>query len=224
MSDLTLEELAEKVDKVWKIAENMEKKKHEGTDHMDEEEKMKAKKAEDEKKEKEMKEAKRAEMDDKMKEAMEEKDHDKKMAKMKKAMEDYDEHIEKVGLGKPKESQNHEAMTEEEKEHVASIVDKDKQDYINKILTAATITAPEQLEDIKKMVKTASISELKNYAKFVPDFTGVAAKQTISPQKPIIPFFASMNPAEIDSKQLNASSPDSAFASMSTKDLMEGKV
>ena len=57
-------------------------------------------------------------------------------------------------------------------------------------------------------------------ATLVPSFEG-SIPTTIQTQEKFIPYFANVNPEQVDSTMLTASSPDSAFASMSTKELME---
>lgn len=176
------------------------------------------KKAEEDKKEEEKKEAKKAAKTAALKTAMEEEDPDKRDAAIKKAMDEDPKKHE--AFGEPKEKT---AEEKEKDEHVASIIEQDKQTYITKILTAATITNPQGLKEIEAIVKSASITKLKEMAMLTPSFEGSVAIPESMKQEKFIPYFANANPAMVDASMLTASSPDSAFNNISTKDLLEGK-
>lgn len=182
---------------------------------------LEAKKAQDEKDEEKKMEAKKAKYDAAIKLAMDEDDHEKKDAAIKKAQEEYDhDKDKKEAFGKPDDNDKREGMTEDEKEHVASIVEKDRQTMIKQILTAATIATPEKFTEIEALVKDASISDLKKLQLLTPTFK--ASVPTVQTTEKVIPFFANIQSNQnIDSKMLTAASPDSAFNTMTTKELLE---
>jgi len=220
MAEPTLEQLYEKLESLGKLGSKMETflATNDDKDHKE----MEAKKAEDEKKEEEeKKEAKKAKYNSAIKKAMEEDDHDKKMAAIKTAEEDYNDKKHEA-FGKPEDEKT--AQEKEDKEHIASIIEADKQTYIDKILTAATITNPTNVKAIEQIVKSASITKLKELALLTPSFEGSIGTSAVAPQpEKVIPFYANMTPADIDANQLSASSPDSEFTKLSTQDLLDGK-
>lgn len=239
MSELTLEELASKLDSIHKTANAVKadvdemhkerehplathKAKH--ADETDEDYKARvAQEDEDEKKEaqddEEKKEARKARYSD-MKKALAEEDEEKRDTAMKRAMEQHDPTHNTIRNDKEK------VATEEEKEehaNVASIIGDKRQEFINKILTANKVFNASNIKDVEKRVRKASLTKLKLEYKTIEPF--IAAQQPATPTEPtqpVIPFFANiMNPEEVDASQLNASSPDSAFAQISTKKLLE---
>jgi len=231
--ELSLEQLASKLDSTLKIASTLKadmdemKKNHEGQTE-EEKEKM-AKKAQEEKMEEEKKEA-RGNRYKALKSAMEEPDEKKRDAAIKAAMDEHD-HKEKEGmdnnlLHQDKSHIEKEGQTDEEKkeEHaaVASILKEKKADYITKILTANKIFNSGEVKAIAKRLKTANISELEKEWSHVKPFVANMPNTPKEQTQDFIPFFASMgNAEEIDAAQLNANSPDSAFAKFSTKELLE---
>jgi hypothetical protein len=215
--ELSLEELASKVDKTLKIASTLkaqndeDKEKHEAQDEEKEEEK----KAQEEEKEEEKKEARKARYNS-MKKAMEEDDEKKRDAAILKAM-DENKHEEL------KEAQEEEEK-KEEKANVASIIHDKKSEFISKILTANKIFNPSKIKQIESRVKKANLSALKKEWSVIEPFLAAMPTPAEKPQQPeqFIPYFASMaQPEDIDAAQLNANSPDSAFAQLSTKELLE---
>ena len=199
MQDLTFESLAKDIKDVKVLVASFT------AQHEDEDKKkLEAKKAQDDKQEEEKKEAKTAAM----KKAMDEKDEDKRDAAMKKAMDMDDK-------------EHKEATSDEDKEkeaQVASIIADKKQEFIQKILTANSIANPNNLKEIETRLKSASINEVKKeWSILAPMFEG-AVKQQPTQQK-FVPFYANID--SIDDSQLNASSPDSDFNKISTKDLLE---
>ena len=182
-----------------------------------------AKVAMEDKKEDEKMEAKRATRDAAIKRAMEEPDTEKKDAAIKKAMEDYD-HEKKEAFGKPDDK--HEAMDDEhKKEHeaqIASIINDKKNSLINQILTANRIINPTDVKSIEARLKTASITDIEKEWKIVKPFVaGTESTPSTVPPEKFIPFYANITPADVDASQLNASSPDSEFSKLSTKELLE---
>jgi len=213
---ITLEGLAKKLDDVSKFM-TVYKADHE----TDEKEKdAAAKKAQDEKEENDKKEAKRAaSYRSALKKAMDEDDDKKMESAVKKAMEDHcPNKKEAMDDDHPKD---HTAMDEEDKEHkahVASIIEDKKQDYIKKILTANTIFNPTNLKAIEARLKKASITKVKEeWSVLAPAFEGAVEQRP--PQQKFVPFYA--NAGQTDADQLNASSPDSEFAKLSTKEITE---
>lgn len=179
-----------------------------------------AKVAQDDKKEDEKMEAKRAARDAAIKKAMEEPDTEKKEAMIKKAMDEYD-HDKKEAFGKPDEHEKT-AQEKEKDEHVASILENDRQSMINQILTANRIINPASVQIIEARLKTASITDVKKELEIVKPFiAGVEQTPVTTPQEKFIPYFANITPADVDASQLNASSPDSEFNKISTKELLE---
>ena len=155
-----------------------------------------------------------------MKSAMDEHDEEKRDAAMKQAMEQEDPTTNTTTNEK-------EAQTEEEKEEhaaVASIIGDKRQEYITKILSANKLFNASNINSVEKRVRKASLTSLKKeYKTILPFIGGVKAEQAQAPAtQPVIPFFASMmTPEDIDKSQLTASSPDAAFANLSTKELLE---
>jgi len=230
--ELSLEQLASKLDATLKIAGTLKadmdemKKNHEG--QTEEEKDKEAKHAQEEKMEEEKKEA-RGNRYKALKAAMDEPDEEKRDAAIKAAMDEHD-HKEKEAmdnnlLHQDKSHIEKEGQTEEEKEEhaaVASILKEKKADYISKILTANKIFNPSEVKEIQKRLKKANISELEKEWSHVKPFVANMPNQPQEKSEPFIPFFASMgNAEEIDAAQLNANSPDSAFAKLSTKELLE---
>jgi len=225
MPELSLETLAKKFDDVtatiksW-TANEEEKKKHD----------MEAKKAEDEKHEDERKEAKkgrRAKKYSAIKRAMEEDDEDKKDAALKKAMEeDEDEH-----MAEHEEMKKHDAMEDDEKkEHdaqIASIINKEKLIIDASILRAAKIMNPAGVDALAKELKSNKFTASKKMQEDMSKIWGSEifdVVQTASvPKETAAPYFmaAAMSPQEVDASQLNANSPDSEFAKLTTKELLE---
>lgn len=236
--ELSLEQLASKLDATLKIAGTLKadmdemKKNHEGQEEDKKEEE--AKKAQEDMEE-EKKEA-RANRYKALKAAMNEHDEEKRDAAIKAAMDEHD-HMEKdaqttreenlLQQDKPhiEKKEGKYSQTEEEKEEhaaVASILKEKKADYISKILTANKIFNPSEVKEIQKRLKKANISELEKEWSHVKPFVANMPNQPQEKSEPFIPFFASMgNAEEIDAAQLNANSPDSAFAKLSTKELLE---
>jgi len=231
--ELSLEQLASKLDATLKIAGTLKadmdemKKNHEG--QTEEEKDKEAKHAQEEKMEEEKKEA-RGNRYKALKAAMDEPDEEKRDAAIKAAMDEHD-HKEKEAmdnnlLHQDKSHIEKEGQTDEEKEEhaaVASILKEKKADYINKILTANKIFNPSEVKEIQKRLKKANISELeKEWSHVKPFVANMPNAPQEKSQEQFIPFFASMgNAEEIDAAQLNANSPDSAFAKLSTKELLE---
>lgn len=233
--ELSLETLASKLDSTLKIASTLKadmdemKKDHEAQN--DDDKDKKAKKAQHDEEEK--KEA-RGNRYNALKTAMEEPNEEKRDAAIKAAMDEHD-HKEKDAQSKdPSENVTHsekphiekEGQTEEEKkeEHaaVASILKEKKADYISKILTANKIFNSGEVKAIEKRLKKANISELEKEWSHVKPFVASMPNAPKEQSQDFIPFFASMgNAEEIDAAQLNANSPDSAFAKLSTKELLE---
>ncbi len=233
--ELTLESLALTLDSIQKTANNMQDKMERMKDNLpdgnhgaqtdEDKEKMEAQ----EKMEEEKKEAlkgRRARRDAAIKAAQEMDDEDKKDAAIKAAM-DYMNHDEKKSKykGQDDDENKNEAQTDEEKEEhaaVASILKEKKFDYINKILTANKIFNPGEVKAIEKRLKKANISELEKEWTHVKPFVANVPNAPQEKPEPFIPYFASiMSPEEIDASQLNANSPDSAFAKLTTKELLE---
>jgi len=77
------------------------------------------------------------------------------------------------------------------------------------------------LAEVEARLKTASISQIEFEYNIIKPFIGSQTNTVPIPQEKIIPFFANMTPADIDANQLSASSPDSEFNKMTTKELME---
>jgi len=187
--------------------------------------------AQEEKMEEEKKEA-RANRYKALKAAMNEHDEEKRDAAMKAVMDEHD-HMEKDAQTSREENLLHqdkphsekEGQTEEEKEEhaaVASILKEKKADYISKILTANKIFNSSESKAVEKRLKKANISELEKEWSHVKPFVANMPNQPQEKSQDFIPFFASMGTAEeIDAAQLNANSPDSAFAKLSTKELLE---
>lgn len=147
-----------------------------------------------------------------MKSAMDEEDEEKRDAAMKKAM------------GEPAdEKRDAKKATDEDKEkeaQIAAILTDKKNDYITKILTANKIFNPQGLKAVEDRIKIASITDLqKEWTIIAPAFEGAVAP--VQSQEKIIPFFANIQAGQVDKDQLTASSPDSNFADLSSKELLE---
>ncbi len=213
--ELTLETLAKNMDSInLKLAAVLK------ADHEEDDKAKDAKKAQDDKDDDEKKEAKRASRIAAVKKAMEEPTDEKKDAAIRKAMDDDEpkDHTAQDDEDDKKEAKKAQD-DKDDKEHVASIIEDSKQSYIKKILTASNIFNPQGVKALEKKLKTASIKEVKNHWSILsPAFEG--AVQTPAAEKPFVPFYASGNEG-IDNSQLNASSPDSDFGKLSTKELLE---
>lgn len=233
-TEMTLENLYEKLEGLGKTASKMElfmaaqnnETPEEKKARVAEEEKnMKeheAKVAQEDKSEDEKKEAKRAARDAAIKKAMEEPDTEKRDAAIKKAEEDY-KNDTKEGFGKPDE---HKA-TDEEKEkeaQIASIIDEKKNTMIKQILSANTIINPNGLKDVQARLKTASITKVEQEWNIIKPFIAGVETTTPAKQEPVIPYFANITPTDVDANQLSASSPASEFNKISTKDLLDGNI
>ncbi len=155
-----------------------------------------------------------------MKTAMDEHDEEKRDAAMRQAMEQKDPTTNTTTNQK-------EAMDEDEKEEhaaVASIIGDKRQEYITKILSANKLFNASEINSVEKRVRKASLTTLKKEYKTILPFIGgaKAEQQPAAAAPPVIPYFASMmTPQDVDASQLTASSPDSAFANLSTKELLE---
>lgn len=213
-TELTLESLGKNIEDLKTLVAGIKVGGEE-----DEKKKLEAKKAEDEKKHEEKMEAKKAKYNAAIKAAAEEDDPDKKMAMVKSAQDEMDDKKHEA-FGKPDE---HKA-TEEEKEknaQIASIINEKKNSMIKQILTANRIINPAGLVDVEARLKTASITEIqKEFDIVTPFIAGVPNQATQQPEK-IIPYFANVDAHTIDSTTLTAASPDSEFANLSTKELLE---
>ena len=244
---LSIEELSEEVEKISKVAQDTNKqvttmmqiknkdhplhegkanndddnhegnedddKNHEGKSGMDNDDKNHTAQDEEHKKEA------RAARYKAMKLAMAEEDEEKRDAAIKSAMEQTDPTTNTTTNEK-------EGQTEEEKEEhaaVASIIGDKRAEYIEKILSANRLFNASNIKDVEKRVRKASLTSLKKeYKTILPFIGGAKAEQAPAAEPPVIPFFASMmNPQEVDAASLTASSPDSAFAKLTTKELLE---
>lgn len=217
--ELSLEQLATKLDEVHKTANlvktamDEDKKNHEG--QTEEEKEKEAKKAQEEEKKEENKEARKARYNA-MKKAMEEPDEEKRDAAIKAAM-DENKHEE------VKDAQDDDEKKENEA-NVASIINDKRTEFIEKILTANKIFNPTKIKEIESRVKDANLTALKKEWAVIEPFLASMPKAEAKPepQENFIPYFASISqPEDIDKAQLNANSPDSAFAQLSTKELLE---
>ena len=237
MAELTLEEMAKKIDDLTKVATNIK------TAQDEKEEKDKdAKKAQDKDKEEERKEARKASRgrrDAAIRLAMEEKDDEKKDAAIKRAQDEYD----KEHKAMDEKDEKHEAMDDEhepkrdaqteneKKEHdaqIASIVGDKKSEIDSKILAAAKVMNPTGVEALEKELKknkfTASKKMLDYMTKiYGPEFIGAVPNTAPVKQETPAPYFmaGAMNPQDVDKSQLNANSPDSEFAKLSTAELLK---
>ncbi len=245
----TFEELAEKVEQISKTADSTHKQVtsmmdiktkdhplHQATNNHNDPNDKTAKRAnetdedyeariaqeDDDKKEaqekEEEKEARKARYSA-MKLAMAEEDEEKRDAAIKSAMEQSDPTHNTT-------PNNKEAQTEDEKEEhaaVASIIGDKRQEYITKILSANKLFNASNIDSVEKRVRKASLTSLKKeYKTILPFISAVKVEQAPAATQPVIPFFASMmTPEEVDKSQLTASSPDSAFANLSTKELLK---
>jgi len=217
----TLEQLFEKLEKLGKTASTMETfmATHNDKEHTEKE----AKKAQEKKDEEEKMEAKKAKYQSAIKAAMEENDHEKKEAMVRAAQEELHDENKKEAFGKP-EDEKHEA-TDEEKEkdaQVASIIAEKKNSLIKQILTANRIIDPAHLKDVEARLKVASITDVEKEWNIVKPFVAGAEQTPVTTtQQPFVPYFANVTPADIDTNQLNANSPDSDFNKLTTKELLE---
>jgi len=217
-TELTLESLAKGIVEIKTLVAGIKVGEEE-----DEKKKMEAKKAEEEKKEEEKKEAKKAKYNSAIKAAMEEDDHEKKEAMVKRAMDELHDKKEGMMDKDHNDHKNHEA-TDEEKEkdaQIASIINDKKNSLIAQILTANRLINPTGLDTIEARLKKASIAEVQKEFDIVKPFIAGVETPTPTVQEKIIPFYANITPADIDSSQLTASSPDSDFTKLSTKELLE---
>ena len=246
MSELTLEELASKLDSIHKTAnavkadvEEMKERDHplhQAKKANETEEDYKARVAqeeEDEKKEaqekedEEKKEARHARYNA-MKIALAEEDEENRDAAMNKAMNDVEHRQKDPSENTTRNDKEKTAQDEEEKKEenaaVASIIGDKREEFINKILSANKVFNASNIKSVEKRVRKASLTKLKaEYNVIKPFIANTQPTQTATEQpEQIIPYFANiMNPEQVDASQLNASSPDSAFAQISTKELLE---
>ena len=219
--ELTLENLYGQLEKLGKTANKMEVFMASGIkvgQEEDEKKKLEAKKAENDNKEEEKKEAKKAKYNSAIKVAMDEDDHDKKDAAIRKAQDEYNDKKHDA-----MDDNKHEA-TDDEKEkdaQIASIIQDKKNSLIAQILTANRLINPNGLEAIESRLKKGSITEIQKEYDIVKPFIAGVEPTVQTPQQKIIPFYANISPADIDASTLSANSPDSDFASLSTKELLE---
>ena len=236
--ELTLEEMAGKIDNLTKLATNLKTAQDE-KEKTDKE----AKNAQDEEKEEERKEARKASRgrrDAAIKRAMEETDDEKKDAGIRKAQDEYDKEHKAMNKEDEKhmatddddDKPKHDAMTEDEKkEHdaqIASIVGDKKSEIDAKILAAAKMMNPTGVEaltiELRKNKFTASKKMLDDISKiYGTEWIGsIQNTPSIKTETPA-PYFmaAAMNPQDVDKNQLNANSPDSEFAKLSTEELLK---
>ncbi len=237
--ELTLEEMAKKIDDLTKVATNIKT----AQDEKNEKEK-EAKHAQDTEKEEERKEARKASRgrrDAAIRLAMEEKDDEKKDAAIKRAQDEYDKEHKAMdekdekhdAMDDEHEPKDHDAqMTDDEKkEHeaqIASIVGDKKWEIDNKILAAAKVMNPTGVEALAKELKknkfTASKKMLDDMTKiYGEEFIGSVQNIPSVKQETPAPYFmaSAMNPQDVDANQLNANSPDSEFAKLSTEELLK---
>lgn len=218
--EITLETLAKDITDLKTLAAGIKVGQEE-----DEKKKMEAKKAMDEEhKKEEKKEAKHAKYNSAIKKAMEEDDHEKKEAMVKRAMEElHDEEHKADHENHDKNMDKHEAKDEKEKDaQIASIINDKKNSLIAQILTANRLINPNGLADVEARLKKASITKVQEEYNIVKPFiSGVEQTTVTTPQQPVIPFYANISPADIDENSLTAASPDSDFAKLSTKELLE---
>ena len=239
MVELTLEEMAKKIDDLTKVATNIKTAQDEKNEKDKE-----AKHAQDNEKEEERKEARKASRgrrDAAIRLAMEEKDDEKKDAAIKLAQDEYD----KEHKAMDEKDEKHDAMdndehepkdkeaqyNDEKKEHdaqIASIVGDKKSEIDNKILAAAKIMNPTGVEALAKELKknkfTASKKMLDDMTKiYGTEFIGSIPNTTTVKQETPAPYFmaGAMSPQDVDKSQLNANSPDSEFAKLSTEELLK---
>jgi hypothetical protein len=244
---LSIEELSEEVEKISKVAQDTHKQvttmmeiknkdhplhegkanndddNHEGQNDDDKNHEGKSGNDDDDKnhtaQDEEHKKEARAARYKAMKLAMEMDDEEKRDAAIKSAMEQTDPTHNTTTNEK-------EGQTEEEKEEhaaVASIIGDKRAEYIEKILSANRLFNASNIDSVEKRVRKASLTSLKKeYKTILPFIGGAKAAQSPAAEPPVIPYFASMmTPQEIDAKSLTASSPDSAFAKLTTKELLE---
>lgn len=210
--EMTLENLYAKIEKLGHVASDMEK----FLASQDQAKIAAAKKAEDEKKEDEKKEAKKASLNAAIKAAAEEEDPEKKAAILKAAMEDDDK---KEAFGKPKHAESDE--DKEKSAQIAAIIKEKKDSLISQILSANRIFNPTGVAEVEARLKTASITDIQKEHDMIKPFIAGIPTQTTATQQPFVPFYANITPADVDKNQLTASSPDSEFSKLSTKELME---
>lgn len=146
-----------------------------------------------------------------LKAAMDEEDEEKRDAAIRKAMDMEDE---------KKDAKKATDEDVEKEAQIAAILNDKKTDYINKILTANKIFNPQGIKAVEERIKVASITDLqKEWTILAPAFEGATAP--VKSQEKIIPFFANIQAGQIDKDQLDASSPESSFAKLSSKELLE---
>lgn len=215
--ELTLEQMAEKIDKLAKFASDMNEEMRKSNEKNNEE---KEHKASDEEMQ-DAKKARRAQMEDDMRKAMDEKDDEKREAAMRKAMDDYDQKHE----ASQDEEERNASEEKEQKEHVASIISEKKFEIDNKILTAAKNFNPKGVESLSRKLKTNTFSASKKMYDDMVAIHGTHAAGHVnqSEYEPVPYFMAGVVNENIDSKQLNASSPASEFAQLSTQEILEMK-
>lgn len=238
--ELTLEDMAKKIDALSVVASSLKTAQEEK-----EEKEKEAKKAQDEEKEEERKEARKASRgrrDAAIKLAMEEPDDEKKDAGIKRAQDEYDKEHKAQDKEEEKhdamdmdehEPKDHDAQTEEEKKEkdaqIASIIDKEKLLIDNKILTAAKIMNPAGVKSLTKELSkntfTASKKMLDDMTKIHGEpFMASTIQPTAVPVQEKVPYFmanAMQQADQVDANMLTANSPDSDFAKLSTKELLE---
>lgn len=169
----------------------------------------------------------RKEKEEAMRKAMEEPDDEKRHEKLKEAAHEYmeqDHHKEAMGPrgehGRGTRGREDEHEKKEEREaQIASIIAEKKAGLVNQILTANRMINPAGLKDVEKRMKYASISEVEHEFNIIKPFIGGVIPQQQTEK--FVPFYASMTPQDIDKSQLSASSPDSDFAQISTKELLK---
>ena len=216
-AEITLETLAKDITDLKTLAAGIKVGQEE-----DEKKKLEAKKAQEEKKEEEKKEAKKAKYNSAIKKAMDEDDHDKKDAAIRKAQDEYDDKEHKAEHDKNMDK--HDANDEEKEKNaqIASIINDKKNSLIAQTLTANRLINPTGLQEVEARLKKASITKIQEEYNIVKPFiSGVETTTVTSSQQIPIPYFANVTPADIDASTLTANSPDSDFAKLKTKDLLE---
>jgi hypothetical protein len=204
MTELTFESLAKDIQETKSMIKTYVAQ-HEEEDKDKEGKKAAMKKAQEDKEEEEKKEAKKTAA---LKKAMEEEDKDKRDAAIRKAMDD-------------DEPKDHKA-TDEEKEkeaQIASIITDKKKEFITKILQANSIVNPTKVKEIETRLKQASIPELQKELEIITPFVAGVTVPTQTQEK-FIPYQANVT-NDIDKDQLNANSPISEFANISTEELLK---
>ena len=204
MSELSLEQLDTKLDGIQKLSNDLNQR------FMAMNDKDHGKDAATEKEDEKMK-AKRAKRDAAIKKAEDEVDDDKKDAALRKAVNEMDD-------------KKHDASEDKEtKEHVAAIIEDSKKALQVKILQASIAINPATAKSVEDRIKTASLTELKTEWSHIEPFVATVATPQTPPQTQAVipPYQGSYQDAgKIDAAQLNASSPDSAFVNIPTKELL----